>query len=416
MIEFYLSQDNSIKVTEGLISEYSGYFEAVYRLSQVFACFFWSTISDSIGRVPVLIIGLSGQFICSIFMCTCTNYNRAFIIRLFSGLMSGNSPVIKSLISEVTLDSNISNLYSYFALGTGISYILGPALSSLSSPTKNYEFMSQISFFSNYPYFIPFFLQSLIFFIALMSTLIFLRNTRKGRGAEGIKCTCIKEYNYIIIVVVYSVFAFAHMGSRLVFSLFCKTGIDKGGLGLASEKILSLIQGLSGIIIILCPPILMPILKKKFGLIRSMTYLCIGSIISISLLMLAKGINLYYQICILAVSYGLFNSTSLMFFSYISIGLSNCVSQNVLGAAFGFSNIIVGNSRFGANAVIGIVFSWSIEDGIKFSLIDASFSIVIISVMFILTVLGIVCLLNSSIEKRKIEEDDKYSELINKKD
>lgn len=40
MTEFYLSQDKSIHITEGMISEYSGYFEAVYRLSQVFACLF----------------------------------------------------------------------------------------------------------------------------------------------------------------------------------------------------------------------------------------------------------------------------------------------------------------------------------------------------------------------------------------
>lgn len=92
-------------------------------------------------------------------MCICKDYSNAFVIRLFSGLMSGNSPVIKSLISEVTLDFNITNLYSYFALGTGISYILGPVLSSLSSPTKNYEFMEKISFFNNYPYFLPFFFQ-----------------------------------------------------------------------------------------------------------------------------------------------------------------------------------------------------------------------------------------------------------------
>lgn len=234
----------------------------------------------------------------------------------------------------------------------------------------------------------------MIFLIALVLTFVFLKNTRKNQNAEGIKCTCIKEYNYIIVVIVYSLFAFAHMGSRLIFSLFCKTGIEKGGLGLGSEKTLSLIQGLSGIIIILC----------------------IGSIFSISLLVFAKGLNINYQICILAISYGLFNSTSLIFFSYISIGLSNSVSRNVLGAAFGFSNIIVGHSRFGANAVIGIVFSWSIEDGISLSFIDASFSIVVVALLFILTIFGVVCLLNSSIEKRSSEENDKYSELLNKKD
>lgn len=104
------------------------------------------------------------------------------------------------------------------------------------------------------------------------------------------------------------------------------------------------------------------------------------------------------------------------FFHIYQICLSNSVSQNVLGAAFGFSNIVVGHSRFGANAIIGIVFSWSVEDVISLSLIDASFSIVAVALLFILTIFGVICILSTSIEKRRSEEDGNYSELLNKKD
>lgn len=41
MVEYYLSQESSSPVADGLISEYSGYFEAAYRLTQLFACLFW---------------------------------------------------------------------------------------------------------------------------------------------------------------------------------------------------------------------------------------------------------------------------------------------------------------------------------------------------------------------------------------
>lgn len=107
----------------------------------------------------MLLIGLIGQVVCSMFLSMCKLYRTAFIIRLVSGSFSGNSPVIKSVISEVSIESNIPILYSYFTIGLGISWILGPALASLSNIAYSNESGVLMEFLSANPYFIPFFLQ-----------------------------------------------------------------------------------------------------------------------------------------------------------------------------------------------------------------------------------------------------------------
>lgn len=250
----------------------------------------------------------------------------------------------------------------------------------------------------------------------ITSVLVFFYiKTPKNKIRKGTnQCSCIKEWNYISLIIVNSLFAFSHLGFRLIFPLFCKVSADKGGLEVNSERILSLIQGCSGVMAIAIPPILIPLLKKKYGIKYSLFYLCFGNILTISLLFCAKASNDYLKIGFLTISYGLTISLSLIFFPYISIGLGNSVSSEIFGSSFGFSNFIVGNFRLLSNIIFGLVFSWSVEDGIEFPGIDSSFSILVLNLLFFITSVCVILILNSSIEKRQ-EDNSKSIALIDKK-
>lgn len=116
-------------------------------------------LSDKIGRKVVTIGALFMNFACSITLGLCTTFEAAFYVRIISGLFAGSMPITKSMIREVTDDTNISALYGSFALGIGLANSLGPFMAGLSKPADSLGGNFDCDFFRTYPYFLPLFLQ-----------------------------------------------------------------------------------------------------------------------------------------------------------------------------------------------------------------------------------------------------------------
>ena len=104
-------------------------------------------------------IGLASSAICSIGLGLSRSFSLSLVIRIIYGLLSGNTPVCKSLIRELTDNKNISKLYKYYGLGAGLSNILGPLFVALSNPAFNFGGIFKTPFFYTYPYFLPFIMQ-----------------------------------------------------------------------------------------------------------------------------------------------------------------------------------------------------------------------------------------------------------------
>ncbi|CCO33759.1 Protein ZINC INDUCED FACILITATOR 1 [Rhizoctonia solani AG-1 IB] len=77
------------------IGYYSGFIEGVFALAQFCTVCFWGSLSDRIGRRPVLVLGLCGAIGSTVLFGTSKSFLMMIVSRALSGALSGNVAVIK---------------------------------------------------------------------------------------------------------------------------------------------------------------------------------------------------------------------------------------------------------------------------------------------------------------------------------
>jgi MFS family permease len=85
---------------------YAGLIGASFSVAQFFTTFAWSWLSDRIGRRPVIMIGLFGNIITSLWFGLSKSFISALIARFSCGLLNGNIAVAKCVLGEVTDRTN----------------------------------------------------------------------------------------------------------------------------------------------------------------------------------------------------------------------------------------------------------------------------------------------------------------------
>ena len=85
------------------------------------------------------------------------SYSSAVGFRLAQGLASGNIPVIKTYIADITDTTNDSRAFAYVGIVFGTGVILGPEFGGLLvNPAESYpNVFGSSEFLQTYPYFLP---------------------------------------------------------------------------------------------------------------------------------------------------------------------------------------------------------------------------------------------------------------------
>lgn len=206
---------------------------------------------------------------------------------------------------------------------------------------------------------------------------------------------------YLSSVSIYGLISISNYGFRLVFSLICKSAENLGGMGIDSEEKVSIIQGFAGIFVLILPPLLTPVISMKIGLVKSLVWIGIIIVPFFFLVYACRELDGMWKYAALAAFYGINNSSFCIFIFYISICISNTVTSDVLGAANGLSQALIGVCRFASASMFGIIYGWSVTSGLSYPLIDASFSCLIMCLLVIFEVILIINTLDLSVEHKK---------------
>ena len=112
---------------------FGGALGALYSLLQFIAAPFWGSLSDKIGRKPVLIISVSGLALSYLLWFVSGSFTVLVIARLIGGIMGGNISTATAVVADVTTKENRSRGMAFIGIAFALGFIIGPAMGGLLS-------------------------------------------------------------------------------------------------------------------------------------------------------------------------------------------------------------------------------------------------------------------------------------------
>ncbi|KAJ7895065.1 major facilitator superfamily transporter [Mycena leptocephala] len=246
---------------EKKVGYYAG-LESLFFITEAMTVLQWSRASDRIERKPILLVGLFGSAISML----CFGLSRTFwalvISRCLTGLLNGNTGVMKSALGDLTDSSNRAKGFAYVPLWT-LNYFLGQVIwatgaslgpligGTLSNPHDRLPKMFPAKFWADFPYFLPCLVTGgFVFFSFLMVSVLFKERT--------------VHFPRHHIDINYGSLSFLNISFAALLPLFLAMPIEIGGLGLP-PKTIGLILATYGAITGLFQVSFFSLLVRRFG-------------------------------------------------------------------------------------------------------------------------------------------------------
>lgn len=112
---------------------FGGILGALYSFLQFCAAPLWGSLSDRVGRKPVLVISVFGLFISYVLWFFSRSFTLLALARVIGGVMSGNLSIASAVVADVTDEKNRSKGMVYIGIAFAFGFIIGPALGGLAS-------------------------------------------------------------------------------------------------------------------------------------------------------------------------------------------------------------------------------------------------------------------------------------------
>jgi len=123
LLPFYAREFAATPVVIGLL--YS-----IYSVAQLFFSPIWGSLSDRVGRRPVMLLSTGGAVVAYIIFGLAGSLAVLFLSRLVAGVMGGNIATAQAYIADVTTDEDRAKGMGLIGAAFGIGFVLGPALAS----------------------------------------------------------------------------------------------------------------------------------------------------------------------------------------------------------------------------------------------------------------------------------------------
>ncbi|KAF8299921.1 MFS general substrate transporter [Clavulina sp. PMI_390] len=272
------------------VGYYSGLVDSCFSLAELVTVYYWSSLSDRVGRKPVVILGVSGAALSAACFGLSSSLPAMLISRSIAGGLSGNAAVVTSMVSEMTDETNQGVAFTLLGSTWWIGCILGPMIGgSFSSPmTKWPQTFKLLPIFQTYPYFLPCLISSILSTASAITCGLFveesseagsshgppiaarLENTTVNNGHEaqppgrnGSVLALLSKAHIRAVIIATFLFSLVSVGFEVVFPLYSYTPVDLGGMGLNPTQI-GWILSMSGIVGI-ASLIVFPYIQHRFN-------------------------------------------------------------------------------------------------------------------------------------------------------
>ena len=173
MVRFLLPNE-----PESNIGFYSGLIGSASHLPLFFMNLVWGSLSDRIGRKPVICIGLFASCFTSFVLGFNKSYSVTVACRFVAGVFGANSTIAKSMLGDIS-DSDQTRAWAYALYGAiyGVMGIFGTLLGGLlANPAELYpDTFGNSKLLKDYPYLLPCLLGTFLSCVALAFVLVYMR-------------------------------------------------------------------------------------------------------------------------------------------------------------------------------------------------------------------------------------------------
>ncbi len=112
---------------------FGGALGALYSLLQFIAAPIWGSISDRIGRRPVLIISVLGLAFSYLLWIFSGSFTLLILARFVGGIMGGNISTATAVVADVTQKENRAKGMAFVGIAFALGFIIGPAMGGILS-------------------------------------------------------------------------------------------------------------------------------------------------------------------------------------------------------------------------------------------------------------------------------------------
>lgn len=139
LLPFYAQEFQASAVVIGLL--YS-----VYSFMQLIFSPIWGSLSDRVGRRPIMLLSTFGAVIAYIIFGLAETLGVLFLSRVVAGVMGGNISTAQAYIADVTSTADRAKGMGLIGAAFGIGFVVGPATATLLIHDSFHQFVAGIGF------------------------------------------------------------------------------------------------------------------------------------------------------------------------------------------------------------------------------------------------------------------------------
>ena len=332
----YLVEDLTPESQVANIGLWVGLLMTSYSVAQFLFAPLWGSLSDRIGRRPVLMIGLVGNTVFFTIFGLANTLVIAFVARFMAGVFNGNLAVARAYIGDVSSPQELATRMGLIGAAFGLGFTFGPFIGGeLSNPASRWDFF-QDTIFESHPYLLPCVVASLL---SLFSLAVAYRSLPESLPLEQrtktepqpwlsnmthmmkSSASMLKSQNVSLLIWVSMLFTFGFTIMHAVFILYTEMDPVNGGLAFSESdngRIFAMI-GISGIF---TQAILIGPLSRRFGSRRLLPFASALTGLGLVLVPYTQAENAWVQILLVAflisVGNGIFQPSSSSFLTRVA--------------------------------------------------------------------------------------------------
>ena len=452
----FLIDDLHVAPTPEDIGRYSGYLVSSFMLGQLLFSYTWGWLSDHYGRRPVMLIGLFLTGVSFLLFGFVKSYEAALIIRFLTGSFNGIIGATKTYISEITDETNQARGFAIFGVARGLGMVIGPIVGGfLCLPHEKYpEIFPKGSLFDQFPYLLPCVVGFVVaiagtllgFFVLQETNQVVIRKQQLQRAAEreeseptasdplllpgGTSSSSLEEgveeatkvpakmpktmwqmfqsRKVVLSLLLYTLVSFTYIQFDELFALWSRLPYDEGGLEFDSST-MGKAYSIGGFSLFFYQIFLFGPIERYLGTLKTFQTGLIFSLPAFLLLPLAGLVrdNESAVWLIIGVSQVLRACAGVQAFTAVFLMVSNSITAESRGSLNGVGQTLGSMGRMGGPVFAGVLFSWSLENGMKFPF-DYHFVFLILGLV-VFSTLCVSFLLSKDIDQRERDEDDDQS-------